>query len=258
MNRAKSGSPTTIKAVATVQKKRGMKQLRTVVGYAAMALGVTVGGVVLGGLVIAPAMSRAKPLFERTFSKNSQNTGSQQTEGTGGAVGQADGDPLTSPPVAQVAETQSFKPMIASAEQAKVVTSPRLTGFGAFKYQAAALAANARRVASRVPKIFWVYADIGAVLMMAGVWFWRRRRSAPSEAVNSLPSKNLDVRSPAALPTKLIPGKGGRTPKAVAALAEAGNSPADIARRTGLPLDAVAMLLSMGSFGARQLQPPTA
>jgi hypothetical protein len=48
-----------------------------------------------------------------------------------------------------------------------------------------------------------------------------------------------------------------RTPKAVQALADSGAEPQEIAWRTGLSLDAVAMLLSIGS-NARQLRPPTA
>jgi hypothetical protein len=54
------------------------------------------------------------------------------------------------------------------------------------------------------------------------------------------------------------PGRApSRTPKAVQALADSGAEPQEIAWRTGLSLDAVAMLLSIGS-NARQLRPPTA
>lgn len=48
-----------------------------------------------------------------------------------------------------------------------------------------------------------------------------------------------------------------RTPRAVQAMAESGAEPSEIAWRTGLSLDAVAMLLSIGS-PTRQLRPPTA
>jgi hypothetical protein len=41
-------------------------------------------------------------------------------------------------------------------------------------------------------------------------------------------------------------GKTRRTPKAVVALAAAGAAPIEIARKTGLPVDAVAMLLQLG------------
>ena len=50
---------------------------------------------------------------------------------------------------------------------------------------------------------------------------------------------------------------GSRTPKAVQALADSGAEPSEIAWRTGLSLDAVAMLLCIGPTG-RQLRPPTA
>ncbi len=48
-----------------------------------------------------------------------------------------------------------------------------------------------------------------------------------------------------------------RTPRAVQALANSGAEPSEIAWRTGLSLDAVAMLISIGA-PSRQLRPPTA
>ena len=59
-----------------------MKMLRTVLGYAAMAVGVTVGGVLVGAIVIAPAVSRTKPFIARFLHQSSI----QQTEGSGSAV----------------------------------------------------------------------------------------------------------------------------------------------------------------------------
>ncbi len=50
---------------------------------------------------------------------------------------------------------------------------------------------------------------------------------------------------------------GNRTPKAVQALADSGAEPSEIAWRTGLSLDAVAMLLFINPT-SRQLRPPTA
>ena len=52
-------------------------------------------------------------------------------------------------------------------------------------------------------------------------------------------------------------GKPDRTPKAVHALAAAGTTLTEIARRTGLPVDAVTLVLAI-STASRQLQPPTA
>lgn len=52
-------------------------------------------------------------------------------------------------------------------------------------------------------------------------------------------------------------GRADRTPRAVHALAQQGARPTEIAWRTGLPVDAVALLLAM-STASRQLQPPTA
>lgn len=52
-------------------------------------------------------------------------------------------------------------------------------------------------------------------------------------------------------------GKRQRTPRAVEALAATGASNSDIAWRTGLPIDAIQVLLAI-STATRQLQPPTA
>lgn len=49
-------------------------------------------------------------------------------------------------------------------------------------------------------------------------------------------------------------GRMSKTPRHVQALAAAGAAPAEIAWKTGLPVDAVAMLLNLS--GARQLPPP--
>lgn len=50
-------------------------------------------------------------------------------------------------------------------------------------------------------------------------------------------------------PTIKLPSRSSKTPRAVQALAAAGAAPAEIAWKTGLPLDAVSMLLEIG--GAR-------
>ncbi len=53
------------------------------------------------------------------------------------------------------------------------------------------------------------------------------------------------------------PARPDRTPRAVEALAASGTAPSEISWRTGLPVDAVAMLLAL-STAQRQLQPPSA
>lgn len=50
----------------------------------------------------------------------------------------------------------------------------------------------------------------------------------------------------AAAPTIKLTGRGSKTPRAVQALAAAGAAPTEIAWKTGLPLDAVSMLLEIG------------
>lgn len=82
------------------------------------------------------------------------------------------------------------------------------------------------------------------------------RRRSTSRGVSLVPAA---VAPRAASPR--TPARSGsrdsRTPKAVEALAASGASTSDIAWRTGLPIDAVNLLLAISS-GSRQLQPPTA
>lgn len=52
--------------------------------------------------------------------------------------------------------------------------------------------------------------------------------------------------SSATAPTIKLTSRGGKTPRTVQALAAAGAAPAEIAWKTGLPLDAVSMLLEIG------------
>lgn len=75
-----------------------------------------------------------------------------------------------------------------------------------------------------------VLAAAGAWLR--GVWIAQRARRTRTAAA-------------AAPPISLRSGRGARTPKAVQALAASGAAPMDIAHRTGLPFDAVAMLLEL-------------
>lgn len=251
MTRPKPASSANAKAIVKADRKLNLKMLRTVAGYAALTLGVSVGGVVVGAIVVAPAVSRATPLFSANAATSSE---------TNGSVGQADGDGAAS---ASVVAAEPFKPMtevIASTthvEANRAVEPVKQSGLQGFKRAMGYYYEDAMDFVGRVPKSTWLYVDAALVAMFAGVWFYRRRRTGMNGTAKAAPADSAR-RSTALLPSKLVAGKGSRTPKAVVALAEAGTSQADIARRTGLPLDAVAMLLSLGSFGGRQLQPPTA
>lgn len=97
-----------------------------------------------------------------------------------------------------------------------------------------------RRLA--LPMLFGAIALTG---FAATGWSYYRRHAASRTTSSSNRAKSG---------TKL---NGSRTPKAVQALADSGAEPSEIAWRTGLSLDAVAMLLSIGASG-RQLRPPTA
>ena len=68
------------------------------------------------------------------------------------------------------------------------------------------------------------------------------RRRAPSTGAIAAPTLSFS--------------RNDRTPRAVQALAQQGAQPTEIAWRTGLPVDAVSLLLAM-STASRQLQPPT-
>ena len=88
---------------------------------------------------------------------------------------------------------------------------------------------------------------IGALLGIAGVIVAAR---AAMRVLRNRPTKTTRVARHAPAPTiSLRGGKSSRTPRAVAALAAAGANPTEIAWKTGLPVDAVSMLLEIS--GAR-------
>lgn len=88
---------------------------------------------------------------------------------------------------------------------------------------------------------------IGALIGIAGVVFAVRR---VTRALRHRPTKATRQARQAPAPTiSLRGGKSSRTPRAVAALAAAGANPTEIAWKTGLPVDAVSMLLEIS--GAR-------
>jgi hypothetical protein len=117
----------------------------------------------------------------------------------------------------------------------------------------AAGAAVAGELAARLPAPVdraLLPAMAAMVLLAAAGWWWRQRRRGAATA------------RPGVVPLVAVAGRAGRagrtpdrTPKAVRALAAAGAAPAEIAWRTGLPHDAVAMLLSLAP---RQVPPPAA
>ena len=93
---------------------------------------------------------------------------------------------------------------------------------------------------------------LGAIALagftLTGLSYFRSRQANRPSASITRPKSS--ARSAAQLNTN-------RTPKAVQALADSGAEPSEIAWRTGLSLDAVAMLLFINPT-SRQLQPPTA
>lgn len=88
-----------------------------------------------------------------------------------------------------------------------------------------------------------------ATFVLGAVALWLFVRNSRGPAMSRVPAV---VSAPAA---SRRPGRS--TPKQVRALAEQGSSRVDIARRTGLPVDAITLLLAV-SDPARQLPPSSA
>ena len=75
---------------------------------------------------------------------------------------------------------------------------------------------------------------IAAVILAARLAL-RGLRNRPTRTTRQAPAPTIILRG----------GKSSRTPRAVAALAAAGANPTEIAWKTGLPVDAVSMLLEI-------------
>ena len=81
-----------------------------------------------------------------------------------------------------------------------------------------------------------------------------RKRRGRRASLAGARHANINRPATAAPPTITLRGsRSSKTPKAVQALAAAGAAPTDIARKTGLPLDAVSMLLEIngGALASR-------
>ncbi len=200
-------------------------QLRQAAFIVALGVGVTVGGVAAGALVLAPAVAGAtKP-------------------GVGASV-------------TRTIDAGFGTLRSATATPSRVMTARWMT-----------LPASVRRLA--LPMLFGSLAVTG--FAATGISLLRRRPTlrmpAAGDTVGSTVADTLASVSVLWGGAGRSTGRGsarsggrvtGRsTPRAVQALADAGTELSEIARRTGLSLDAVAMLLSIGS-GSRQLRPPTA
>jgi hypothetical protein len=128
-------------------------------------------------------------------------------------------------------------------------------------------------LAASKPWVIPTVAGIAIVAVMAMLMVWMQPvTSGPAVRIASPPSPSraaLSQVSQAKSHSQAMPslsfgragfslgGKADRTPKAVHALAAAGTTLTEIARRTGLPVDAVTLVLAI-SAASRQLQPPTA
>lgn len=230
-----------------------LKTLRTIGIYTGLALVVTVGGVAIGAMVVAPAVTRAKPLLQRAIATNESNTGRESMDApvakTAPAVSVSESAVAVVAPFRPMASAIRTEAIVDAAEALANQMSPREVVTPGM--QAKLLFDQVAAKVVRLPAKVRVAAGLCAVLFVAGFLFLRRRSAGGLRA------------EPASLPVaagtlKPATGRSGRTPRAVVALAESGASATDIARRTRMPVDAVAMCLSMGSMSARQLRPPTA
>ena len=79
----------------------GLKLLRSVAIYSAITVAVSAGGVLVGAIVVAPAVSHATPYFSGT---------AQHTE-SNGSIGQADGDGAALANAANQSVPEQFKPL---------------------------------------------------------------------------------------------------------------------------------------------------
>ena len=112
------------------------------------------------------------------------------------------------------------------------------------------LVVGAAAVSPAIPLLHKLYA--GAALAAALVlWLLSLGLRAVSRAITARRARS--TRSALAtrpvtgnMPAVKMTGRAARTPRAVQALAAAGAQPTEIAWKTGLPVDAVAMLLELG------------
>jgi len=112
------------------------------------------------------------------------------------------------------------------------------------------LVVGAAAVSPAIPLLHKLYA--GAALAAALVlWLLSLGVRAVSRAITARRARS--TRSALAtrpvtgnMPAVKMTGRAARTPRAVQALAAAGAEPTEIAWKTGLPVDAVAMLLELG------------
>jgi hypothetical protein len=157
-------------------------------------------------------------------------------------------------------------PVVASATRVEAPTSAAPGRSTVASVQSAAasawnrLDAGTASVLARLPEPVARYAlPTVAVASLTGALlalFLPSRESARQPAPLLTASLRTPARSAAPLGTGRVSNKK-RTPSAVEALAASGASAPDIARRTGLPLDAVQLLLTI-SNGPRQFHPHSA
>lgn len=114
-------------------------------------------------------------------------------------------------------------------------------------------------VAAAVTLVLWLKPATAAGSATVASTAKPATKPAAKAAQKSAPAFTMPVLSlpSLSLPSLSLGGKADRSPRTVHAMAAAGTAPAEISWRTGMPLDAVSLLLAISS-ASRQLQPPTA
>jgi gas vesicle protein len=197
--------------------------------WTGLAIGVTVGGVLAGALIVAPVA--AKVSHPETVARTSQAMTS------------------TSTAMSNIAREMTTAAVVRWRSVASTVTSSDWSS--AIATSIANSPESTRKLALPLLAIVTMLAAVSVVLLR------RRTPAAPTLALVPVATPRVRLRSTPKPAGRPMGRTDHRTPKAVEALAASGASTADIAQRTGLPIDAVSLLLSI-STGSRQVQPPSA
>ena len=214
----------TSRALSAVRASAARSRVVRGVLWTALAASVTVGGVLAGALIVAPTVAKvSQPAVTSAWRSTASVVWSTISGTTASALHQA----------SQIAATRS-------RELSDAVAARSSEQVGRFA----------------VPGLALLSLAAGLSLIVA-----RRRASARTAVLSLVPTTSgssaaakVTVRDSRSHSSR---GRDARTPQAIEALAASGASKSDIARRTGLPIDAVQLLLSI-STGSRQLHPPTA
>lgn len=197
--------------------------------WTGLAIGVTVGGVLAGALVVAPVA--AKVSHPETMARTTQAVSST------------------------AASAYAVAREVASATATKFRAMAESATAGRWSHAVTAVLSNtpesARTMALPLLVVVTLLAAITALVLR------RRTPSTARLALAPVSASRGRARSTPKAAGRQMGRADHRTPKTVEALAATGVSATDIAKRIGLPIDAVRLLIAISSE-SRQVQPPAA